>query len=102
MNTNIGKNIRDLREAKGITQLNLANMIGVTKGTVSAYEVGSRLPSYDVLIKLAYIFHVSTDNLLGFSSKYVIDVTDLNAHQRNMIQEIVDAFAEKNTKSAGK
>lgn len=70
----IGTHIRTLRLARGMTQEDFANRINVAKSTVSAYENGSRLPSYDVLVKIADLFHVTTDNLLGRRGGCMIDV----------------------------
>jgi len=96
VNLNISENIRLLRDARKMTQSELAVRVGVSNATISAYEVGTRMPSFDVLIKLAQVFHVSTDNLLGFSSKYVIDVSNLSAKQRTIVQEIVSLYAQQN------
>lgn len=61
----LGQNIRKLRERDGKTQREIADALGVTSKTVSFYELGQRIPPVDVLLKLAAIFDVSTDNLLG-------------------------------------
>jgi transcriptional regulator with XRE-family HTH domain len=98
MNPNIAKNIKSLREAQKMTQAELAERVGVTGATISTYEVGTRMPSYDVLIALAQIFHVSTDNLLGFGNKNVLDVSRLTIHQRNTIQELIDLYETHNQK----
>lgn len=98
MNINIGENIKNLRNAKKMTQSELAERVGITKATVSAYENSTRMPSYDVLIKIAQLFRVTTDNILGFSNKYVIDISGLNGRQRNTVQEIVDLYNLKNEK----
>lgn len=100
MNPNISDNIKSLRNAKKLTQSELAERVGVTNATISAYEVGTRMPSFDVLIKLAQVFRVSTDNLLGVSNKFVLDVSQLSAHQRNTVQEIISLYELKN-KTAG-
>ena len=50
------------------------------------------MPSYEILIKLAQVFKVSTDNLLGFSNRYVIDVSKLSVDQRTAVQQIVTQF----------
>lgn len=92
----IGEQIKKLRTAKNITQSELAERVNVTKATISAYENETRQPSYDVLIKIAQLFHVSTDNLLGHSNKYVIDVTDLNQQQRNTLREVVNIYKRHN------
>jgi transcriptional regulator with XRE-family HTH domain len=88
----IGNHIRALRLARSMTQEDFANRINVAKSTVSAYENGSRLPSYDVLVKIADLFHVTTDNLLGRSSGCMIDVSGLTAKQRNAIQDVVTTY----------
>ena len=102
VNLEIAENIRKLRDAKKMTQSELADWVGVTNATISSYEVGTRTPSYEVLIKLAQVFHVSTDNLLGFSNKYVIDVSELEPNQRNVVQEIVSLYEETNKNNSSK
>lgn len=61
----IGNRIKALRVSQKITQNEFATRLGVTKSAISSYENGSRLPSYDILIKISRIFKVSTDYLLG-------------------------------------
>ncbi len=61
----LGNTLRGLRLAKGYTQQQVADLVGVTKGGISAYETGMRQPSYEVLLKLAGLYKVSTDFLLG-------------------------------------
>ena len=45
--------LRALRDARGLTQLQVANRIGVSKAMVSAYETASKAPSIEVLIRLS-------------------------------------------------
>lgn len=59
--------IRELRAEKNITQLRLSLELEVSQETVSAYENGKHLPSLKSLIKMADIFYVSTDYLIGRS-----------------------------------
>lgn len=92
----VGERIKELRNARNMTQNEFAERINVTKSSVSAYENGTRLPSYDVLIKIARLFKVSTDNLLGYSEKSVIDVTGLTRKQINVIQDIVTTYKRHN------
>ncbi|MDD2401970.1 MAG: helix-turn-helix transcriptional regulator [Clostridia bacterium] len=60
-----GDRLKDLRTEKGLTQTELANIIGLKKTTISNYETGFSFPDYKTLIKLADFFKVSTDYLLG-------------------------------------
>jgi transcriptional regulator with XRE-family HTH domain len=52
------------RKRSGLNQTSLADMIGITKQTISNWERGNSRPTHDQLMKLADIFSVSTDELL--------------------------------------
>jgi len=60
-----GQRLRKLREAKGLTQEELAKVINVSNKTISVYEKGGADPSTETLLKLAQYFNVSVDYLLG-------------------------------------
>lgn len=62
---NLGFRIKHLRIEKELTQEELANMIGMKKPTVSLYESNSRQPDYETLMKIADVFGVTIDGLLG-------------------------------------
>lgn len=63
----IGLKIRFLREKHGLKQVNLANALQVTPQAVSKWEKGANLPDVQVLMKIARLFDVSTDFLLGMT-----------------------------------
>ena len=92
----LGSNIKELRITRNMTQEQLANRLLITKSAISSYENGSRLPSYDILIKISAIFKVSIDGLLGLKSEHTIDVTELSHAQRFEIQNIVDTYTKYN------
>lgn len=56
--------LKELRKAKGWTQSELANKIGVQREQVSAYERGKYLPTTECVLKIANLFEVSIDYLL--------------------------------------
>lgn len=60
-----GKRLRMLRENKGYNQEKIANLCGLSTSTIGMYEQGRRQPDNDTLVKLADIFDVSIDYLLG-------------------------------------
>ena len=70
-----GTRLKALRKQAGLTQQQLAAQLGITKSVVSFYELQARSPSPEVLAKLAQIFHVSADYLLGLDSRETIDVS---------------------------
>ena len=92
----MGLKLKNLRKEKQLTQKQIADRIGLAISAVSSYESGTRYPSYDVLIRLAHIFHVSTDYLLGVTDKREIDVTGLNDQEVELISQIIDILRSKN------
>lgn len=92
-----GKRLKQLRTQAGLTQLQLAERIGVTKSVVSFYELQERSPSPDVLIKLARIFHVSADYLLGLERNNTIDVSGLSDNDVALLRALADSLREKNS-----
>lgn len=66
-NTNnvIGLVIKTFREAKHLSQAKLAEQIGVSQRNISYYESGDHIPPADVLKKLAAIFGITIDELVG-------------------------------------
>lgn len=92
---NFGEKIKKLRIERNLTQKQLAEMTGVAISAISSYESGNRYPSYDVLISLARIFHVSTDYLLGLDKLKTIDVSGLNEAEINVILHMVDVLNAK-------
>lgn len=87
-----GERLRQLRTAKSLSQGQLAERLSVTKSVISAYEVGLRFPSYDILIKISRIFHVSTDFLLGIDRQKSLDTSGLDDEQIEILSRMVDQF----------
>lgn len=91
-----GLRLKTLRKQVGLTQQQLATQLGITKSVVSFYELQERSPSPDVLVKLAKIFHVSADYLLGLDTKETIDVTGLDEMDISALRTIADSLRTKN------
>lgn len=92
---NMGEKLKSLRIEKNLTQKQVADRIGLAISAVSSYESDTRYPSYDVLVKLARIFHVSTDYLLGITNTRNIDVTGLNDNEIELVSQLVDTLRNK-------
>lgn len=56
--------LKEIRKAKGISQLKLAMDLNTNQNTISRYETGEREPGINELIKIADYFNVSIDYLL--------------------------------------
>jgi transcriptional regulator with XRE-family HTH domain len=63
--TAFGKRLFTLRKARGLTQVQLAEALGTTQRVISYYETEAELPPSAVIIPLARVLDVSTDELLG-------------------------------------
>jgi len=61
----LAKKLKELRETKGMSQAELANILDVAQQTVASWEKEKSSPNYDLLQKIADYFHVTTDALLG-------------------------------------
>lgn len=90
-----GNTLKSLRLKKDMTQAQLAQKLGLTKSVISAYETGLRLPSYDVLIHMAKIFHVTTDYLLGVESTQNIDFSGLSQEEIDALLRLIKAMKQK-------
>lgn len=86
----IGEKIRNLRKTFNISQVDLANKLGITKQCVSNWENDNILPSIDMLVRLAKYFNVSTDFLLGLSHDKMIDVNGLTETEIAHIKLIIN------------
>ena len=60
--------LKSLRKKCGYTQVSLAEILGVSKGTVAMWETGKRTPDFETLIRLSDLFDVRTDYILGKSN----------------------------------
>lgn len=62
---NLGKNIYELRTAKKLSQGDLADLLDVSRQSVSKWETDSAIPDLEKLIKMCDIFEVTLDELTG-------------------------------------
>lgn len=63
----IGERLADLRKDRQMSQEELGQLLGVGRRTISAYEKDKVVPPDETKVKIAKIFHVSLDYLLGLS-----------------------------------
>ena len=67
VNNVFGKNLKELRLERGLSQTELGQQLGFCNQTISFWENGSREPNLDSLIAIAKFFNESIDNLLGMN-----------------------------------
>ena len=95
----IDKRIKELRLKRGLTQIELATMLGVSKSVVSSYENAVHLPPYDILIKISKIFNVSCDYLLNSENNNTISVDGLTETQIQAVESIIHELRNINNKT---
>ena len=91
----IGDKIKDLRQRHRMTQTQFAEKLGVTKSTVAAYENGTRLPSYEVLIKMANAYGVSTDFILLDRADSGLDTEGLSEEEMAILRNLIMYFRKE-------
>lgn len=90
----LGDRIRELRNSRKMSQVDLAKQLHVSKQTISNWENNNVPPSIDTLIRIATFFDVSTDYLLEFNHQRMINADGLSntqiAHIQAIIQDILN------------
>lgn len=108
--------LRELREKKHLTQIEMADLIGVTQATYSAYENKKQTPKLEIFIKICDQFNVSADWLLGrqnlefdndiskadlfftlinfFNGGFLVDVVELKSESNQMATDIISMIIE--------
>ena len=85
----LNENIKKLRIVRGLNQVEFAKILCVTKQCVSNWENDNVVPSIDMLCKIADLFEVSTDYLLGRSERRVVEVSSLTDEQIAHITSLI-------------
>lgn len=86
--------LKQLRTDKRLTQTQVAARVGVTRSMISSYENDIRYPSYEVLVRIAYLFGVTTDYLLCMEEKRFLDISGLTDREASAVCEMVNIFME--------
>lgn len=88
--------LRNLRLNRGLCQEQVAKLIGVKKSAISTYENDIRQPSFEILVRIANLYQVSTDYLLGQTNSRSVDLSGLSEQEADFICEFVKMLTRKN------
>lgn len=94
----LGIRINELRKGRGWSQVELANRLGISKQTVSNWENDNIQPSIEMLVRLAKLFDVTTDYLLGLNNCFQLNVDGLPLELVAHLSLIVDDFKKLSQK----
>ena len=106
---NIGENIRKIREDKGCTQQQIADLVGMHRSNYSKVETAQRELSISALAKVAKFFEMSMDELVNFEGNAPKEVTledkttleqvkligSLEPEDKNMVFRLIDTIVTK-------
>lgn len=91
--------LKYLRTSHGISQAELAKVIGVSPSAIGMYETGEREPNFEIEEKMADYFNVSLDTLRGKSSTApVIDVYKLSEQNQARLLAYYQALIDSQEK----
>ena len=88
--------IKELRKARNISQVELAEALFVSKQSVSNWENDNIMPSVEMLVKIAKFFSVSTDYLLCMEEREKINTDGLTPSQIAHIKLIIEDIRQQN------
>ena len=88
----LGSRIKELRKEFGLSQVELAIRMEVTKQTISNWENENIQPSIDMLVGLANVFNVTTDYLLGLDDVPRLSIEGLPLSFAAHLAQIIDDF----------
>lgn len=74
----LGNILFDLRKRNGYTQIEVSKMLDIQQTTYSKYEKNQRQPDYEIIKKVANLYGVTTDYLLGRTTGTENDITYYN------------------------
>lgn len=87
--------MKDLRLKMGYSQRAVAKQLSVSPAIISGYETGERTPSTENLLALSYLYHCSTDYLLGRESipmQMMVSVDGLTPEQIQLLAELIETM----------
>lgn len=87
----MNERIKQLRVERGLSQVDFARRLSVSKQSVSNWENDNILPSIEMLLRISRLFSVSTDFLLGEDERLYLEITGLSPSQLLAhVQQIID------------
>jgi hypothetical protein len=87
--------LKNLRHTHHYTQQDLADYLGIARGTYAHYEINRREPDIETLKKIAVFYHVSIDYLLELTNNpSPITKEKTPSHQEEVLQDLKDITPE--------
>lgn len=95
MDNVLGNRLKRAREKKGYSQRDVAKWLGITSSSLSNYERGDRDPDTTILVRLADLYEVTTDYLLGRDNINIkVDIDPEKVETMSEAQRLVDELVQ--------
>lgn len=86
----IGEKIAHYRALNGMTQVQVAQNLGITRSAVNSWEMGQSVPQVKHVVALATLFNVTVDCLTtGEDTKTIIDISNLNHEEQALVMQLI-------------
>jgi transcriptional regulator with XRE-family HTH domain len=106
--TTVGQRIAQVRKMRGLSQVELAEKLGIAQPNLSAYERDIYQPGVEFIVRVAKVLEVSADELLGLTkmnkemplltrklAKRMQKIAGLTRRDQQALLRTIDAFLEK-------
>ncbi len=89
-----GLRLKELREAKKLSQKDVADRLSVVPSTISGYENNTITPSLEQAIRLAILYHTSLDYIMGLDNRVCFYLDGLSENQQQTILDVVNRLKQ--------
>ena len=89
-----GLRLRELREAKHLSQSDVASRLNVSRSTVSGYESNTTTPSLEQFTRLAILYNTSLDYMMGLDNRICFYLDGLSENQQQTILDVVNRLKQ--------
>lgn len=91
----IGNNVRRLRQAKGLKQSELAELVGVEDKTISRIEVGGNYPSLDLLVRMSTALECDLTEFVNINDRIVDSLNEISMSDIEIVKKFVSVIEKK-------
>lgn len=91
----IGKNIKMLREKKGLKQEDIAKLLHVKPSIINLWESGNGIPTIQFVLQLAKVFDVTCDEIL-LGKTELLNIDQLTDEHKEKVRIIYNSFLKLN------
>lgn len=89
-----GLRLKELREAKRLSQKDVAKRLNVVPSTISGYENNTVTPSLEQFARMAILYNTSLDYMMGLDNRSCFYLDGLSENQQQAILDIADRLKD--------